>query len=92
LYENLLINGLAILIGTLLSIPLVYYYSIYPFRLSGDAAVSMENLGIEPIMPTTLSIDVFINQIIVILIIVGIATLYPLISLGRMNVINSLRR
>ncbi len=92
LYENLLINGLAILIGTLLSIPLVYYYSINPMRLSGDAAVSMENLGIEPIMPTTLSADIFLHQIIVILIIVGIAILYPLISLGRMNVINSLRR
>ncbi len=92
LYENILINGLAILMGVLISVPLVYYYSAHPLRMTGDAAASMENLGIEPIMPTTLSADIFINQIIVILIIVGIATLYPLISLGKMNLIKSLRR
>lgn len=92
LYENLLMNGLAILIGIAVTVPLVLYYHVNPLRMTGEAAVSMENLGIEPVMPTILSFNIFMNQIIVIAVIVAFAIIYPIVSLSRLNVIKSLRR
>lgn len=91
-YEAMLMNILGILTGIILSIPLVYYYKVNPMRLEGDMAESMEQFGIEPILPTLIDVDIFMNNSLIILAITIIAAIYPLFTILKMNVIKSLRR
>ncbi len=92
IYETLLINSLAIVLGIILTIPILIYYNRHPIRMTGEAAKSIAKLGIEPVMPTILETSIFIHQIEVILIIVLVASLYPLIFIARFNMIKALRR
>jgi ABC-type antimicrobial peptide transport system permease subunit len=87
-----MINTIGVLLGIIFTIPLVYYYQINPIALSGEMAESTIQMGIEPVMPTILEPQIFINQIIIILVIAAIAALYPLFSIMRMTLIKSLRR
>ncbi len=92
IYETLLINSLAIVLGIIITIPIIIYYNHNPIRMTGEAAKSIAKLGIEPVMPTILEPSIFAHQIEVILIIVLVASLYPLISIARFNMIKALRR
>ena len=92
IYETLLINSLAIVLGVIITIPIIIYYSHHPIRMTGESAKSIEKLGIEPVMPTLMDVSIFLHQIEVILIIVAVASIYPLISIAKFNVIKSLRR
>ncbi len=91
-YETLIINGIGVVSGIVLVLPLILYFREFPIRMTGEAAKSIEKIGIEPVLPTILKLSVFVNNISIILIITGIASLYPLISILRMKVIKSLRR
>jgi len=92
LYETLLINSLAIFIGVVLTIPIIVYYNHNPIRMTGEAAKSIAKLGIEPVMPTIIDASIFLRQIEIILIIVAVASLYPIISIARFNVIKAFKR
>jgi ABC-type lipoprotein release transport system permease subunit len=91
-YETLFMNSLGIIIGVLITVPLVYYYHIHPIEMTGEAAQSIEKFGIEPILPTILSFSIFLNQILVILVITALASIYSFISIMKMNVIKSIRK
>lgn len=91
-YEAMLMNILGILAGIVLTIPLVYYYKVNPMRLQGEMAESMEQFGIEPVLPTLIDVNIFINNSLIILVITIVAAIYPLYTILKMNVIKSLRR
>lgn len=91
-YEALLINSVGVVLGILLTIPIVYYYHINPIPLTGEMAESMEQFGIESSMPTAIKLSIFVNNTLVVIFITIIATIYPLLSILKMNVIKSLRR
>jgi ABC-type antimicrobial peptide transport system permease subunit len=90
-YEAILMNAVGVILGILLTIPIVYYYHVNPIPLTGDMAASMEQFGIESSMPTAIKLSIFINNTLVVLIITAVASIYPLLSILRMNVIKSLR-
>ena len=90
-YEAMLMNLIGVAFGIILTIPIVYYYNVNPIELTGEMAESMVQFGIEPVLPTLLSFNIFLNNTLVIIIITGIAAIYPLLSILKMNVIKSLR-
>jgi len=92
LYETVLMNAIGIAIGIALAIPLVVYFNFNPIEMTGAEAESMAKLGVEPVLPTLISFKIFLNQIIIILIITGIAAIYPAFSIFKMKVLKSLRR
>ena len=92
LYETLLMNSVGIILGIIITIPLVVYFNINPIEITGEAAESIEKLGVEPILPTTIRLSIFVNNIIVILIITSLSLIYPMLSILKMRVIESLRR
>ena len=91
-YETLFMNSIGIIIGILITIPLVIYYHHNPIVMTGDAAQSIEKFGIEPVLPTILSLSIFVNQIIVILTITALASIYSFFSIMKLNVIKSIRK
>ncbi len=90
-YEAILMNLIGVAFGIILTIPIVYYYNVNPIELTGEMAESMVQFGIEPVLPTLLSFNIFFNNTVVIIIITGVAAIYPLLSILKMNVIKSLR-
>ena len=92
LYETVMINMLAVIFGILNAIPLIIYFMYNPITMEGEMAESMEALGVEPILPTVMELGIFINQTIVILFIVAIASLYPVFSILRLKVIKSMQK
>ena len=91
-YETLFMNSIGIIIGILITIPLVIYYHHNPIVMTGDAAQSIEKFGIEPVLPTILSLSIFVNQIIVILTITALASIYSFFSIMKLNIIKSIRK
>jgi len=89
--ETIYIGILGIISGSIGSIPILIYLYFNPIRLTGDVAKSMENYGIDPIMPVALEPGYFINQSLVVFIILFIAIIYPAFFILRLNVINALR-
>ena len=75
-----------------IQIPIIIYYSHHPIRMTGESAKSIEKLGIEPVMPTLMDASIFLHQIEVILIIVAVASIYPLISIARFNLYTKWQR
>jgi len=92
LYETILMNAIGIAIGVAIALPLVFYFNLNPIEMTGAEAESMAKLGVEPVLPTLISFEIFLNQIIIILIITGIAAIYPAFSIFKMKVLKSLRR
>lgn len=82
--ETIFTGLLGAVSGILGSIPLVVYFYNNPIHLSGNAAQTMIDMGMEPLMYFTLSPFVFYNQAItvfLITIVVGIVPVYKAFNL-----------
>lgn len=90
--ETIFIGIIGILTGSIISMPIIQYYVHNPIELEGEMAEAVINMGIEPIMPFAWEAGYFINQSIVVLIIMIIAIIYPLITILRLNVVKSIRQ
>jgi ABC-type antimicrobial peptide transport system permease subunit len=62
-----------------------------PIPLTGEAAKAMSDMGIEPVLVFSAMPSIFINQMLAILAITLIISIYPLIKINRMNVIKAIR-
>ncbi|HET7180110.1 MAG TPA: FtsX-like permease family protein [Chryseosolibacter sp.] len=81
--------GLAISLG--MGILLLLYMFHHPIPLTGNAAVAMTNMGIEPLMRFSLDPGIFSSQILAIFVIVCICLLYPLWTISRLKAITAMR-
>ena len=89
--EMIIIGFLGILSGVLLSIPILAWYYHHPIPLTGEYASIMEIYGMEPVMCFAFQPDFLIAQSLVVMGIVLAATMYPFITILRMNAIRSIR-
>jgi ABC-type lipoprotein release transport system permease subunit len=90
--ETLLITILGILAGTLVSYPALYYMKVNPVPLGGDAASSYEEMGIEPLMMTSTDMSIFIDNGMFLFVISCFIALYPIISIWKMNSVESMHK
>ena len=91
LYETIMIGVVALAISLLITYPILLYYFYNPIPVTGKMADAMEMFGAEPIMPFSLDADIFINQILAVIIIAFIASLYPLTKILRFEVLKAMR-
>lgn len=89
--EMIFLGFLAILSGIIASIPVIQWYHHNPIRLSGDLAKSIENFGMEAVMPMAWQLDIFLNQIVIVMILLLFAIAYPIFSITRIKAIQALR-
>ncbi len=90
-FETLFIGIIGAASGLLASIPICYYYFKNPIPLTGDAASTMVNMGIEPYMYFSMQPDVFYTQAFVVFIITMIISIYPVIKSFTLELTSSLR-
>ena len=91
LYETIMIGIVALIISLIITYPVLLYYFNNPVPLEGELAQAMEMFGAEPIMPFSLDVEIFTNQILAVIILAFIASLYPLTKILRFNVLKAMR-
>ncbi len=89
--ENVMISMLGVVIGMLISIPIVGYFYNFPIRVSGKLQEAYENFGFEPVFYFSIEPIVFYSQTIVVLVISLILSIYPMFKIGFLDPIKAMR-
>ncbi|MGR5236896.1 ABC transporter permease [Vibrio alfacsensis] len=89
--ESIFISIIGIIIGFMVSAPVLGYFYVNPIEITGDAAQLMRESGFEPIVPVLVEPRLLIDQILVVLAIVLLCLLYPISRLLRLPVASGLK-
>lgn len=89
--ESLFIALTGVVLGLSLAFPLLLWFYHHPIRLSGDLAVTMEEMGFEAIMPFSLAPQLFAGQMLIVLAMVVVCCLYPLARIYKLEVAAALK-
>lgn len=92
LIETLMITLLGVILGSLLSLPVVLYFQQNPIRIHGDVAEIYERFGFEALFPTALHPPVFLTQALVVTVIAFVIGLYPLWHIARLNPVIAMKK
>jgi ABC-type antimicrobial peptide transport system permease subunit len=87
----MLIGFLGVLIGILITLPLIIWLKMDPIRIGGDMAEAYEQFNVEPLIVASTDPSIFISQAVVIFILVSLMALYPFYRIKIMKVIEALR-
>lgn len=90
--ETLAINLMGVLVGLLLSLPIIIYFYHNPIPLGEDMAGIMEEYGMDAVLPFSLDPEIFYQQGIIIFIISMIITIYPMARVMGLNVLKAARK
>lgn len=90
--ETIMLAMLSALTGLVLALPIVWHFHSNPIRLTGEAAKGMINFGVEPVLPFALDPKLFLAQAGIVFIMTFVASLYPLLVLGKLNPIRAMHR
>lgn len=89
--ENIFISVLGAAIGTLLSVPVVVYFHVYPIHVGGSLQQIYEEWGFEPIFYFSVDPPIFYSQTLVVLIISLVLSVYPLLKILRLEPVSAMR-
>lgn len=89
--ETVIISMLGVLTGSLLGFPVILYFYYNPIELTGDIAEIMQEMGFEAILPFYLHADIFILQGVIIFILAFLISLYPVLKISTMNILQAIR-
>ncbi len=89
--ETIVIGMLGVIAGAVASIPPIVWFHYHPILLGGAYARSTESYGYEALLSFEMPGMYYVNNGILVLVIVLLAAIYPVRKIIRMNVIESLR-
>lgn len=89
--ESAILSLIAVVIGTLMGIPLLAYYRMNPIMLGGKAAEMVIAYGFEPILPFSMDPGIFWTQALTVLVIAIVAALYPIFRVFRLRPVEAVR-
>jgi|UPI0003B28C2E ABC-type transport system, involved in lipoprotein release, permease component len=88
--EMLFLGSLGIFSGMVASIPFMLYGHIHPIRITGELAKIYIDMGFDPVMPMLLFESYFFIQAAVVFLMVLAATILPVRSILKINIIKAL--
>jgi ABC-type lipoprotein release transport system permease subunit len=90
-YEMIYIGLLGIISGIVVALPVIIIGVYNPIRFTGEYAKVYESYGMEPVMPFMPVDYYFLWQSVIVALIVGIAIIYPVRKIYKMQLVNSLK-
>lgn len=82
---------LGVLVGVLISLPLVLYLAAHPIYPGGEMSAMFEEYGLEPVYVMSTDPAIFYNQVFLILAITALVLIYPILKLNRMKAVEAMR-
>jgi putative ABC transport system permease protein len=89
--EMIMMGLTGVISGVAFSLPIIYYFHIHPYRMTGNYADIIEVYGMEPVMPLGWEASYIVNQAVVIMLFVIIASIYPIFKIVRLNPVRAMR-
>lgn len=89
--EAIFISFLGAFAGIIVSFPLVIYFHKNPIRFTGEIAEISLKFGVEPIIPLSNELGIFIAQSLVVLLIALLSSLYPINYIRKLKPIEAMR-
>ncbi len=89
--ETFLITLLGIILGFLVSIPVILYFRTNPIRFTGEWKRAWEQFGFEPILPTAFDPTIFMTQSIIVFSIALLIGLYPFWHIRRIDPVTAMK-
>ena len=90
--ETVLITLFGVLLGIILSLPLVLYLKEKPIRFGGEIAKAYEQFGFEALFPTDLDPSIFITQSLIVLAMAAFIGLYPLLHVNGLDPVKAMKK
>jgi ABC-type antimicrobial peptide transport system permease subunit len=91
LIESGIQTGIAVGVGVTLAIPSLLYLSAFGIDLGSLAGVSVMGIAMEPIWRADMNSQAFTTPVVVLLLIVGLAVLYPAIKAATVQPVEAMR-
>ena len=89
--EIIIIGLIGVIIGIMVTIPIILYFKLNPVRIGGDMAEAYEQFNVDPLIVTSLDPMIFISQALIVFVLVSLMALYPFYQIKIMKVIEALR-
>ena len=89
--ESILIGALGVISGFLLSLPVILFYVNNPIPIGGKVRETYIDMGFEPIIMFNADMPVFTGPALTIFVFAVLIALYPVSSIIRMKIVNSLQ-
>ena len=83
--ESVFVAFVGMITGVIGSLPLVFYLYYHPIRVTGEAAKSFDELGIEAVINFSADPHLFFNQALVVLLIALASSLYPIFFINKLE-------
>lgn len=90
--ETLLITFIGVVLGLLISYPIVYYLEKKPIQLKGEVATIYEQFGFEALFPTETDPSIFLGQSVIVLVMALLIGLYPLWHITKLVPVNAMKK
>ena len=91
-YETIFLSAIGILLGIVLTRPIVLYFYNNPLVFPSDQVEMMENQGFEAVIPFMSSYHIPITHGLIIFFISLIICFYPILTIYNLNPIKAMKR
>jgi len=75
--ELIFMSLLGAIAGLMLALPISYYFYFNPIKVGGDLGKMFLDVGMDPLIPFAIDAKIFITQVIIVICLTAIATIYP---------------
>ncbi len=89
--ESSFITLLGIVFGLLVATPILVWFNLHPIELTGETAQLMLDMGWEPIILMMLAPWLFLDQILIVLILMLLCLIYPLWRVYHLDLVTALK-
>ncbi len=89
--ETVFLGIIGLFAGFAVSLPVIFYYAAHPIVLSGTMAAMYQKSGFEPLVVFSSDFGYMLTQLIIVLIIILIAAIYPVLKIFKLKTIDAMR-
>lgn len=86
--ELLLMSLMGIAAGIAAAVPVAHFFRAHPIKITGDMATAFLEMGMMPEIPFAVDTQIFISQVITVLFMAAIASIYPVRFIKRLKLHN----
>jgi len=88
--ETVLLVSVGVLLGLLLSVPIIMWFHANPIPISGELVEVFEQFNIPPYMPFAIDPGIFAAQGLVVLVMALIVASFPIVSIRRLHIMRAI--